>query len=144
MPKPSKDGYPTIAWNADGKRLIHKLFNVLEENNTIRRGIWPRRGEATSGSTKTVHRKNIAKKLLRAEPKFKNLLENPKALTHYGIAVKNQLARLEDGWKKAKQSLGITGAGLVNEDDIWEGSNKLRNKWKEVKKIYPWFFKIRV
>lgn len=43
---------------------------------------------------------------------------------------------------KSKQTLGITGAGRVNED-IWEGNNKISNKSDEVKQICPWFFKLR-
>lgn len=142
-PKCTKDGYPVIAWTADNKRLIHELLNVLQENDSIRRDIWPRKGETISGQVKAIHRKNIAKKLFNAEPEIKDLLADPKALPHYGIAIKNQLARLERTWKNAKETLGIIGASLPSEEYILDGPNELRIRWNDVKQTCPWFFKMR-
>lgn len=136
-PKPTKESYPVIAWVADDKQLTHELFNTLKENDAIRRGIWPRKGETVSGISKAVHRRSLAKKFLEKEPKFKELSKDSKALTHYGNTIKNQLAKLEGSFRKAKETLGVTGAGLPNENAIWDGENEIRDKWHEVKQICP-------
>lgn len=147
MPRPTENGYPVIAWTANDKRLTHELLNVLQEDDSIRRGIWLRRGEKISGQqnpiTKSDHRRNLARKLLKDETRIKDLLEDPKAVSHYQRVIKYQLARLETTWKKAKETLGITGAALRNEDFICDGSYETQEKWDEVKQICPWFFKMR-
>lgn len=90
---------------------------------------------ATSGHIKVIHRKKTARKLFKDDPRIKNLLEDPNALSHHRMAVKTQLAKLERTWKKAKKTLGITGAGLLNEDAILDGTKEIRNKWDEMKQI---------
>ncbi|MCJ1422839.1 hypothetical protein MMC29_000719 [Sticta canariensis] len=147
MPRPTENGYPVIAWTANDKRLTHELLSILHKNDTLRRGVWPRRGENISGQnnpiTKSDHRRNIARKLLKNESRIIDLLEDPKALCHYQRVIKYQLARLETTWKKAKETLGITIAGLPNEDSIYDRSYETQEKWDEVKQICPWFFKMR-
>lgn len=119
---PPNSSYPPVAWNADDKRLVKEIFTILEENSTIRKGIWPRKGGNSGGKSKISHFKALARKLFQGEPQIKNLLKEDKAVTHYGTTVKNQVARLEKGWKKTKETLVVTGAGLPHEDDIHEGS----------------------
>lgn len=71
------------------------------------------------------------------------LLKDSKALTHYGNAVKYPIAKLEKSWKAAKETLGVTGAGLLNKKAIWNGPNEIRDKWTQVKEVCPWFYKMR-
>lgn len=140
--KKAKQGpYPTVVWSANNKRLIWIVFTVLEEDDTIRRGIWPRKGASESGKSKSTHYKNLAQKVRVSEPEFQPLVtkNNGKAATHFGTSVKNQMARLEQGFKEARENLRITGGGLPNEDAIWlEG--KVRDKWEQVKITCPWYF----
>lgn len=79
--------------------------------------------------------------MFQGKPQIKNLLKEDKAVTHYGTTVKNQVAQLEKKWKKAKETLGVTGAGLPHEDDIHEGSY-IMDKWHEVRVLCPWFYRL--
>ena len=101
---------------------------MLETNNNLQRGIWPQKDDNMSGSNKVVVRKNIAKKFLETKAKYKYLMTDPQALTHYGNSVKNQLHKLEKNWKNAKEILGVTNAGLVHKDKIWPRENKICSK----------------
>ena len=49
-----------IPWTADNKKLIDDLFDKLDENDTIRKGIWPEKGARTGGSKKVVLYSNLA------------------------------------------------------------------------------------
>ncbi|MCJ1469693.1 hypothetical protein MMC07_008329 [Pseudocyphellaria aurata] len=139
---PKAQSYPTLRWNANNKRLIHELFNVLDDAPSIRKGLWPRRGESVSGGAKVIHRKNLARKLLESDPVFAVHVNNPIGLSHFEKAIKSQIWRLEKSWKKAKDTLGVTGAGLPDEDAIGN-EGPVRDKWEEVKDICPWFFRMR-
>ena len=146
-PKKSKSEslYPTVIWSANNKRLIWMIFTVLEEDDTIRRGIWPRKGDTVSGKSKATHYKNLAQKVLATEPEFYPIVtqNDGKAATHFGKSVKNQLSRLEKGFKEARTNLGVTGGGLPNEDAIWQ-EGEIRDKWEEVKLTCPWYFRMKV
>lgn len=135
--------YPPVAWNADDKRLVKEIFTILEENSSIRKGIWPRKGENSGGKSKISHFKALAKKLFQNEPQIRDVLKEEKAVTHYGITVKNQVARLEKGWKKAKETLGVTGAGLPHKDDIHDGSS-IMDKWHEICVLCPWIYQMKI
>ena len=84
--------YPLVAWNADDKQLVKEIFTILEENSSIRKGIWPRKEENFKRKFKISHFKALAKKLFQNEPQIKNILKEEKAVTHYGTTVKNQVA----------------------------------------------------
>lgn len=90
-----------------------------------------------------IHRKPLARKLLGPDPTFTLLLDHPKALSHFEKAIKSRIARLEKNWKEAKETLGVTGAGLPNEEAIWNASCPIRDKWNEIKEICPWFNRMR-
>ena len=64
------------------------IFTVLEEDDTIRRGIWPRKGDSVSGKSKSTHYKNLAQKVRVSEPEFQPLVtkNNGKAATHFGTS----------------------------------------------------------
>ena len=139
---PPSSLYPPFPWNADDKRLVKEIFTILEENSTIRKGIWPRKGENSGGKSKISHFKALARKLFQSDQQIKDLLKEDKAVTHYGTTVKNRVAQLEKGWKKAKETLGVTGAGLTHKDDIYEGSY-IMDKWHEVRILCPWFYQMK-
>ena len=138
----SNSFYPPVAWNADDKRLVKEIFTILEENSTIRKGIWPRKGENSGGKSKISYFKALARKLFQSEPQIKDLLKEDKAVTNYGTTVKNRVAQLEKVRKKAKETVGVTGAGLPHEDDIHEGSY-IMDKWHEVRVLCPWFYRMK-
>ena len=120
------------------------IFTVLEEDDTIWRGIWPRKGDSVSGKSKSTHYKNLAQKVLVSEPEFQPLVtkNDGKAAIHFGTFVKNQMARLEKGFKEAWENLGITGGGLPNEDAIWP-EGEVWDKWEQVKITCPWYFRMK-
>ena len=66
---------------------------------------------------------------------IKDVIDKNNTHTHYRTAVKNQLGCMEKIWKNTKIILGITGAGLPNEDSIWDSPNKIRIKWEKVQEI---------
>ncbi len=139
---PKENSYPPVACNAEDKPLVKEIFTILEKNSAIRKGIWPRRGENSGGKSKISHFKILAKKLFYNKLAIKTFLKDEKAVTHYGNAVKFQVARMEKGWKKAKITLTLTGAGLPHEDDIHEGSY-IMDKWHEVRVLCPWFYQMK-
>lgn len=97
------------------------IFIVFEENDTIRQGIWLQKGDSVSGKSKSTYYKNLTLKILVSEHEFQPLVmkNDEKAATHFEISIKNQMARLDKGFKEAWKNLGITGGGLPNKDAIW-------------------------
>ena len=138
-----KPAYPTVLWSANNKHLVFKLFDMLETNDNLQRGIWPQKGDNVSGLNKVVVCKNITKKLLETKTKYKHLMTNLQALTHYENSVKNQLHKLKKNWKNAKETLRVTDAGLVYENKIWPRENEICSKWKEVKEVFLWYYRIK-
>lgn len=61
-------------------------------------------------------------------------MEDLKVVTHYRMTVKNQISKLQKGFKTNKEILNITGSELLYEDEIYKDI-KLINIWKEVKLI---------
>ena len=100
--------YPPVSWNADDKRLVKEIFTILEENSIIRKGIWPRKEENSRKKLKISYFKALARKLFQSDPQIKDFLKKDKVVTYYGTMVKNWVAQLEKGWKKAKETLGVT------------------------------------
>lgn len=139
---PPSSLYPPVAWNADDKRLVKEIFTILKVKSTIRKGIWPRKGENSGGKSKISHFNALARKLFQGEAQIKDLLKEDKAVIHYGTTVKNQVARHEKGCKRGKETLGVTGAGLPHEDDIHEGSY-IMDKWHNVWILCPWFYQMK-
>ena len=121
------------------------IFIVLKEDDTIRRGIWPYKGDIVSGKSKATYYKNLAKKILAMEPEFHPIIiqDNGKAVTLFGKSVKNQLFWLEKRFKEARTNLGITAGGLPNEDII-RPEKEICNKWEEVKLTCPWYFYMKI
>lgn len=48
-------------------------------------------------------------------------------------------------WRRARDALGVTGAGLKDETDIWdnERSDMLQNIWTTVKHFCPYFYALK-
>lgn len=130
-----------IIWTANNRRLIYQLFTILEENNLIRKGIWPRKGEHGNKS-KTVNYKNLARKLFAQETDIGNSLEDPKVLAHYGMTVKNQISKLEKEFKTAKEMLRVTSSELLHKGEVCEDT-ELMSIWKEVELFCPWFYHMK-
>lgn len=133
-----------VVQNANNKQLIWMIFIVLEKDDTIRRGIWPQKGDSMSGKSKSTHYKNLAQKVLISESEFQPLVmkNDGKAAIHFGTSVKNQMAQLEKGFKEAWKNLGTTGGGFPNEDAIWP-EGEVRDKWEQVKITCPQYFRMK-
>lgn len=78
--------------------MIYQLFRILEENNLIKKGIWPQKREYGNKS-KIVNYKNLAKKLFTQKTNIGNCLDNLKVLAYYRIVVKNRLFKLKKRFK---------------------------------------------
>lgn len=113
----------------------------MEENSSIRKGIWPRKGEHGSKS-KNANYKSLAKKLFAQEPEIGDRLEDSKVLAHYRMTIKNQISKLEKGFKIAKDMLRVTGSGLLHEGEI-RNDSELMSIWKEVEQFCPWFYRMK-
>lgn len=62
--------YSTVIWNTNNKRLIWMIFTIFEEDNIIRKEIWPQKGDTVSEKSKPTHYKNLAQKILATKSKF--------------------------------------------------------------------------
>lgn len=140
---PAKESFPVVPWPANNKHLIRALFTVLQENRGVRKGIWPPVGEVPSAAIRAGSCKVIATILLKDEASIKDFLKDPNASACYGTAIDNQITRLERTWGEARDILGTTRARPVNRDSLEEGTDAIRGKWDEAKKICPWFFIMR-
>lgn len=121
------------------------IFTIFEEDDIIRRGIWPRKDDIAGKKSKAIYYKNLVPKILAAKPEFHSIItqNDGNATTHFGKSVKNQLFLLKKGFKEVRTNLGVTGGGLPNEDAI-RPERKIRNKWKEVNLTCPWYFYMKV
>lgn len=115
--------YLLFAWNTNDKQLVKEIFNILKKNNLIQKSIWLRKKKNSRGKSKFSHFKALAKKLFQNKSQIKDVLKKENAVTYYCTTVKNQVAWLKNGWKRAKKTLGVTGIRLSYEDDIYEGSS---------------------
>lgn len=84
----------------------------------------------------------MARKLFAQETDIDNRLEDPKVLAHYRMTVKNQISKLEKGFKTAKEMLRVTGLGLLHEGEIREDT-ELMSIWKEVEQFCSWFYRMK-
>lgn len=121
------------------------IFIIFEEDDIIRRGIWPCKDDTTGKKSKPIYYKNRAPTILVIEPEFYSIItqNNGKATTHFGKSVKNRLFLLKKGFKEVRTNLGVTGGVLPNEDAIWP-ERKICNKWKEVTLTCPSYFYMKV
>ena len=113
----------------------------MEDNNFLKRAIWPAPGDATVGKTKTTTYKKLAERLFGGEkPNYLEHMLEKAGKQFYSQSIKGQMRQIQDAYKKAKEQLGVTGAGLLNKDDIWPDSG-LFGKWTEVKGTRPYFYR---
>lgn len=134
--------FPQVPWSAHDRTLTWELITILEKNNFVKRAIWPGPGDATVGKTKTTAYKELAVKLFGEKREYRDFMAQREGKDFYATSVKGHLGRIQDTYKKAKEQLGVTGAGLLNENDIWPNSG-LSDKWHEVKATCPYFYRLR-
>lgn len=96
------------------------IFIIPKEHDTISQRIWLQKEDSVSEKSKSTHYKNLAQKILVFESKFQSLImkNNRKAAIYFRTSIKNQIAWLEKGFKKAWENLGIIGSDLSNENVI--------------------------
>lgn len=46
------------------------IFTIFEEDNIIKKEIWPQKGDIVSEKSKPTHYKNLAQKILATKSKF--------------------------------------------------------------------------
>lgn len=134
--------YPQVSWSANDRALTWELITILEENNYLKRAIWRGPEEATVGKTKTTTYKELAIKLFGEKLEYRNHMKLQAGKDFYATSVKGQIGRIESAYKKAKQELGVTGAGLLTENEIWPNS-ELSDKWHQIKATCPYFYRLR-
>lgn len=115
--------FPQVAWAADDRSLTWGLIAILEENNLLKRAIWRESDEATMRTTKTTAYNEFAQKLSGKKPGYREHMSQKERKDFYSQSVKEHLERIQDSYKKAREQLGVTGAGLLNENDIWAGGH---------------------
>lgn len=132
--------YPQVQWTANDRKLSWELITILEGNAFLNRAIWP--GDTTVGTPKVEACKELAVKLLRKESDYREHLRTKEGKKFYAKSIKGHLERLQDKCRKGKERLGVTGAGLLNENEIGPDS-PLYDKWMEVKGTCPYFYQLR-
>ncbi|MCJ1461409.1 hypothetical protein MMC07_000006 [Pseudocyphellaria aurata] len=123
--------FPQVAWAANDRRLTWELSSILEDNSFLKRAIWPAPGDATAGKTKTTTYKELAERFFGGEnSEYRKHVRGKAGKQFNSQSIKRQVGRIQDAFKKAKVQLGVTGAGLLSEDDIWPDSEFLINTLK--------------
>lgn len=133
-----QSGFKTLDWK-NHRYLTDSLLDILDEHDSIRSKLYPRPGEVVTGKTKSDAYQRLVRKTLEQTELHAILEGNDKAAVFYGRAFKNRLMRLEKSYKEAKDILGVTGAGLASEEEIWEGpqDDEIRNRWEAAKAKNP-------
>lgn len=76
MPPRQESAYPIVIWSANNKRLIWMIFTILEEDDTIRRGIWPQKGNHYKNLAQEVPSRNFTHLSLKMTEKLQPTSEN--------------------------------------------------------------------
>ncbi|MCJ1426175.1 hypothetical protein MMC29_004077 [Sticta canariensis] len=139
---PSKTHAPALEWTANSHALTSALINVLTDYPDLKSKIWPAPGIKVSGKPKTTHYQEVANRLLAPYDTFIKTAEGQKT---YGKSVGAQLRQMGLKWRRARDALGVTGAGLKDETDIWDNGrgDMLRNIWTTVKQSCPYFYALK-
>lgn len=87
----------------------------------------------------------MAERVLEGQEEYMEAFRTPEGQKAYGTSVKNQILQMEKRWREAKKTLGVTGAGLDHETEIWkdERGDNLRNMWHEIKKFCPYYYALK-
>ena len=142
---PSKTNLRLLQWAANSRALTYSILEVLSQYPLLKKAIWPAPGDDIQGKKKAMACQDIAKRLLGSTPPYDELIKTDTGRKAYGTSVKNQVIQMEKRWREAFKTLGVTGAGLNNEDEIWEGEqgDKLCNVWHEAQKVCPYFYDMK-
>lgn len=142
---PSKTEIPPLKWIADDHALVYSLINILIQYPALRKNIWPAPGEKGSGKTKTVYFQDVADRLLAGQEPYNTFVRTTEGRKAYGKSVGYQLRTMASKWRSARDELGVTGAGLNHETEIWEDEQgePLRDIWTRVKQTCPYFYALK-
>lgn len=142
---PSKTDVPALKWAANDHALAYALIDVLVQYPSLKSNIWPAPGDKVSGKPKSAHYQDLAARLLAEYEPYDNFVKTAEGRKTYGTSVGAQLRQMASKWRRARDALGVTGAGLNHETDIWEDEkgDKLRNIWTTVKQSCPYFYALK-
>ncbi|MCJ1271294.1 hypothetical protein MMC22_011194 [Lobaria immixta] len=129
---PSKN-FPAIQWAANDRAFTFLLIGVLQNYPLLKQNIWPALGDKVQGKKKSQTYQSLTERVLEGQDEYLQAFRTPEGRKAYGTSVKNQILQMEKKWREARKMLGVTGAGLDSEADIWEGEkgDKVRNLWHE-------------
>ncbi|KAG8983073.1 hypothetical protein FRB90_006316 [Tulasnella sp. 427] len=139
------DEFTKIQWQSpDFHHLTDTLITLVEDDEYAwtALGFAPGKGVnagKTNGEKQTYYHKKYATKVLKSDPTGLWATADEGKLA---IAIKNRISQLKKAFATHKKTMGATGAGLENEDEIRSGS-EIQNKWDEIKKEFPWFYRVR-
>ncbi|KAJ7634031.1 hypothetical protein B0H17DRAFT_1217339 [Mycena rosella] len=146
MPEDGKEGGVDIDWTKD---LTWGLVTAIEEDDAIRRGLFPPPGSTkrNGGHPKKYFQWLLAKTLFEHHPQyaetFKKALDGKaKQQKPWWGKIKNRVKVLTDKAQAHIEMMGQTGAGLESADEILPDT-PLHTKWDEIKEDSPWFWHMR-
>ncbi|KAJ7663507.1 hypothetical protein B0H17DRAFT_1211680 [Mycena rosella] len=146
MPEDGKEGGVDIDWTKD---LTWGLVTAIEEDDAIRRGLFPPPGSTkrNGGHPKKYFQWLLAKTLFEHHPQyaetFKKALDGKaKQQKPWWGKIKNRVKVLTDKARAHIEMMGQTGAGLESADEILPDT-PLHTKWDEIKEDSPWFWHMR-
>ncbi|KAG8723560.1 hypothetical protein FRC09_002802 [Ceratobasidium sp. 395] len=133
-----------IPWNTKHE-LTDDLLTKIEESETIRTilgfSLAPGQKTRSDGKSATAHYERLAHKIL---VKGSSLYGSgdPTNIKALGLAIKNRIKALKRDFEKYKSEMNDTGEGVNGPEDILEDS-PFENKWQEIGKKFPWYFRVK-
>ncbi|TFY79487.1 hypothetical protein EWM64_g4526 [Hericium alpestre] len=146
-----ESGAVGVSWNWD-PTLTWSLIAAIEDNPDIKQGLFPGVGGNASsarggGKSKLDWQWEVCKIIFAEHATYKHAFAQattPQLRRTWSEKVKNRLHKLSKSTREYMAELGATGAGIKHEEDIDETAPMtFVNKWAEVKKAFPWFFRMR-
>ena len=134
-----------IHWAANSYALTYALINVLTDYPDLKSKIWPAPGDKVSVKPKFMHHQELANRIFAEYKPDDTFIKTAEGQKTYGLSVGNQLRTMELKWRRARDALGVTGAGLKDETDIWddERGDMLRIIWTTVKQYCTYFYALK-
>ncbi|KAJ3727610.1 hypothetical protein C8R42DRAFT_656032 [Lentinula raphanica] len=140
--------------------LVQIMLAELTDNPEIKQGLFPGPGTVgldndgapvtkSNSRPKKEYHYMLAEAVFGADTseyklQFDNDVKEAAGRDLWSTRVKNKLEELVSKFKKAKDSMGETGAGLTSEEQIdMSMKNHLTTAWSKVKKTLPCFFTLR-
>ncbi|KAJ3552890.1 hypothetical protein NP233_g12772 [Leucocoprinus birnbaumii] len=165
-PESSEIKGPDINWTDDDHKYSWKLLTAIESDSGIKNGLYPPPGSNSStqnggGKTKIEWLWQVAIAVFRNDtehgeqfetayqanlPKNKTSRDAKKKATtlhqKWTDKIKSRLRIMKEKVQEHMGEMGETGAGLVAEEEIMEGT-PLHNKWLAIKATDPWCFDMK-